>query len=445
MAPVRQGACQPHAAAGCMLHSAPGCRAHAGQDRVLDGRKKPAVVLAASIASSRAPACTPRTDVARLTDPACESEVMDAREVMACPPRARAGLLLSSQFPVNYFSISDVEQFFPEFAAEYAGFDKALAGTGKFWRFNRIHDYAGKARRPCPPPPYPSRVRVVPASAQWPCNGRSLKVTTPAGRAAAGAPARPSPGPAQASLRALSDAPVTRGRARAGQGHGRHVKPVPGAGQGQWVSILAAACPRARALRLGLAGLSLLAASWACCLQEREPLCQQRHHLFHFTMWYARGFACWTPLHNFPACNTHPPAYSLGCSFLRAKCCHKLKYTAHDSTMRVMPSMLTLKHLLRRRRRLPGNKQKQAVLRSRGQQGARLAGPYWTEEHALRTQVAVSAWGGAGQAAQAHAKSNVTRAQSADSALRTERSRLQSRRRGSPPSLPCGDYHSKQT
>ena len=68
----------------------------------------------------------------------------------ACP-RARPGLLLSSQFPVNYFSISDVEQFFPEFAAEYAGFDKALAGTGKFWRFNRIHDYAGKVRRPTLP------------------------------------------------------------------------------------------------------------------------------------------------------------------------------------------------------------------------------------------------------------------------------------------------------
>ncbi len=53
--------------------------------------------------------------------------------------------------------------------------------------------------------------------------------------------------------------------------------------------------------------------------------------------------------------------------------------------------------------------------RSRGQQGARLAGPYWTEDHVQRTQTAVSAWCGAGHAAQAHAKSNVTRAQTVHS------------------------------
>jgi len=144
---------------------------------------------------------------------------MDVREVTACPPRARAGLLLSSQFPVNYFSISDVEQFFPEFAAEYAGFDKALAGTGKFWRFNRIHDYAGKARRPCLPPPYPSRVRVVPASVQWPCNGRSPK-SNHAGKARRRRRARPplsrarSGLPACACRRACDARPRAR-RARA--------------------------------------------------------------------------------------------------------------------------------------------------------------------------------------------------------------------------------------
>ena len=63
-----------------------------------------------------------------------------------------AGLLLSSQFPVNYFSISEVEQFYPAFADEYAKIgDRRLEGEGKFWRFNRIHDYANKARPPtCP-------------------------------------------------------------------------------------------------------------------------------------------------------------------------------------------------------------------------------------------------------------------------------------------------------
>lgn len=56
-----------------------------------------------------------------------------------------AGMLLSSQFPVNYFSISEVEQFFPAFADEYGQFERSLGGAGKFWRFNRLHDYANKA------------------------------------------------------------------------------------------------------------------------------------------------------------------------------------------------------------------------------------------------------------------------------------------------------------
>lgn len=55
-------------------------------------------------------------------------------------------MLLSSQFPVNYFSISEVEQFFPAFADEYGQFERSLGGAGKFWRFNRLHDYANKAR-----------------------------------------------------------------------------------------------------------------------------------------------------------------------------------------------------------------------------------------------------------------------------------------------------------
>lgn len=33
--------------------------------------------------------------------------------------RQTEGLLQSAQFPVNYFSMSDLEQFFPPFAAAY--------------------------------------------------------------------------------------------------------------------------------------------------------------------------------------------------------------------------------------------------------------------------------------------------------------------------------------
>lgn len=52
-----------------------------------------------------------------------------------------AGMLLSSQFPINYFGISDVEQWFEDFTDEYADTGKVLPGSAKFWRFNRLHDY----------------------------------------------------------------------------------------------------------------------------------------------------------------------------------------------------------------------------------------------------------------------------------------------------------------
>ena len=48
---------------------------------------------------------------------------------------------MSSQFPINYFGISDVEQWFDDFSDEYADTGKVLPGPSKFWRFNRIHDY----------------------------------------------------------------------------------------------------------------------------------------------------------------------------------------------------------------------------------------------------------------------------------------------------------------
>lgn len=50
-------------------------------------------------------------------------------------------MLLSSQFPINYFGISDVEQEFDDFAAEFSDTGKVLPGPSKFWRFNKLYDY----------------------------------------------------------------------------------------------------------------------------------------------------------------------------------------------------------------------------------------------------------------------------------------------------------------
>ena len=72
------------------------------------------------------------------------SEVLLLRSASHLLTVSVPGMLLSSQFPVNYFSISEVEQFFPAFADEYGQFERSLGGAGKFWRFNRLHDYANK-------------------------------------------------------------------------------------------------------------------------------------------------------------------------------------------------------------------------------------------------------------------------------------------------------------
>lgn len=140
------------------------------------------------------------TDPSEAHDPSKKQVCLSVRHLIA-------GLLLSSQFPVNYFSISDVEQFYPDFASEYSKFDKVLAGEGKFWRFNRIHDYAGKARL------YPT----LPVHTQRP------------------------PFHAVDSL-CTSDfyENLTCGHTCAGQGHRRHVQPVLGAGQSQRMSMLGA-------------------------------------------------------------------------------------------------------------------------------------------------------------------------------------------------------------
>ncbi len=67
-------------------------------------------------------------------------------------PRQTEGMLQSSQFPINYFSISELEQWFG--ADFYSAFEGAAGraldqngdanGNGlnaSFWRFNRVFDY----------------------------------------------------------------------------------------------------------------------------------------------------------------------------------------------------------------------------------------------------------------------------------------------------------------
>ncbi|KAL4437252.1 hypothetical protein ABPG75_004391 [Micractinium tetrahymenae] len=64
-------------------------------------------------------------------------------------PRQTEGMLLNSQFSSNYFSISQVEQNFPDFAAEFAELGQ-LPGEEGFWRFNRTQDYGNKGENESP-------------------------------------------------------------------------------------------------------------------------------------------------------------------------------------------------------------------------------------------------------------------------------------------------------
>ncbi len=57
-------------------------------------------------------------------------------------PMQTEGILTNAQFPVNYFAVSQVEQWWPEFGARHT-----LPGASKFWRFNRIHKYGAEAER----------------------------------------------------------------------------------------------------------------------------------------------------------------------------------------------------------------------------------------------------------------------------------------------------------
>ncbi|KAG2491838.1 hypothetical protein HYH03_009794 [Edaphochlamys debaryana] len=59
--------------------------------------------------------------------------------------RATEGMLLSSQFPVNYFALGQVEQWYgEEFRSEFERITGGIQLTtheSNAWRFNRIHDY----------------------------------------------------------------------------------------------------------------------------------------------------------------------------------------------------------------------------------------------------------------------------------------------------------------
>lgn len=58
-------------------------------------------------------------------------------------PRSTEGMILSSQFPSNYFSVSEVEQFFDDFGDEFKDLGE-LPGEAGFWRFARTEDYGYK-------------------------------------------------------------------------------------------------------------------------------------------------------------------------------------------------------------------------------------------------------------------------------------------------------------
>lgn len=54
---------------------------------------------------------------------------------------------MHGEFPINYFSISTIEQYFDDFSEAYRDTGKQLRGEEKFWRFNRIHSYGHHAKR----------------------------------------------------------------------------------------------------------------------------------------------------------------------------------------------------------------------------------------------------------------------------------------------------------
>ncbi|KAL4530637.1 hypothetical protein Ndes2437B_g04120 [Nannochloris sp. 'desiccata'] len=59
-------------------------------------------------------------------------------------PRQTDGMLLSSEFPINYFSVSEVHQFFDDFEEFFQGEWLKKGDYHEFWRFNRTQDYGYK-------------------------------------------------------------------------------------------------------------------------------------------------------------------------------------------------------------------------------------------------------------------------------------------------------------
>eukprot|EP01023_Acetabularia_acetabulum_P041681 TRINITY_DN4075_c0_g1_i2.p1 TRINITY_DN4075_c0_g1~~TRINITY_DN4075_c0_g1_i2.p1 ORF type:complete len:383 (-),score=63.79 TRINITY_DN4075_c0_g1_i2:1778-2926(-) len=56
-------------------------------------------------------------------------------------PLQTEGILISNQFPVNYFSVSELCQTFPDFQKLYKENDGTLPDM--YWRWNRLHNYGG--------------------------------------------------------------------------------------------------------------------------------------------------------------------------------------------------------------------------------------------------------------------------------------------------------------
>ena len=56
-----------------------------------------------------------------------------------------AGLMMSGEFPINYFSMSTIEQYFADFSEAFTDTGRLLRPDDKFWRFNRIHNYGETA------------------------------------------------------------------------------------------------------------------------------------------------------------------------------------------------------------------------------------------------------------------------------------------------------------
>eukprot|EP01026_Neomeris_dumetosa_P015068 TRINITY_DN15666_c0_g1_i10.p1 TRINITY_DN15666_c0_g1~~TRINITY_DN15666_c0_g1_i10.p1 ORF type:complete len:432 (-),score=53.26 TRINITY_DN15666_c0_g1_i10:230-1381(-) len=61
-------------------------------------------------------------------------------------PLHTEGILISNQFPVNYFSVSELCQTFPAFAKLYTENKGELPDM--FWRWNRLHNYGGMIEDP---------------------------------------------------------------------------------------------------------------------------------------------------------------------------------------------------------------------------------------------------------------------------------------------------------